>query len=330
MVSLWLAHPALFVLAAIGSAWFLKLWVKKNFLQMFRLGIVIILWVLSFALLYGLSLRIVRTNEILIQFWQSFFMPSPPWSNLAWFSFIFERLFRNPVGLDTPLWLNGVLFLSGTVYLFRQKWEWAIALLGPLFLTLLASGFHLYPFGDRLVLFCIPLIFLILTSGLVGIVSWVAKMPRLLVFLGWFSAIIVILVMLYSPVTSAWRVLNQPDPREHTRPVIAYVKTHFQPGDQIYVYYGAVPAFNYYANINSLEVTRRVNGAELRSQPEKYWQDISQLFKNGRTWVIFSHIYTGAKGSEKDLILAMFDKAGQRLDEIAAPGAAAYLYDLTP
>jgi hypothetical protein len=48
---------------------------------------------------------------------------------------------------------------------FYSAVELGLILIFPFFFTLLASGLHLYPFGDRLLLFIVPLVLIVITEG---------------------------------------------------------------------------------------------------------------------------------------------------------------------
>ena len=78
---------------------------------------------------------------------------------------------------------------------------------------------------------------------------------------------------------------------------MAELKASLEPGDQIYVYYGAEPAFRYYFGDN-------LNGEWVRSAygrvyPERYLSEIEEMAaKPGRVWMVFSHCW----GNECQLI----------------------------
>jgi hypothetical protein len=78
--------------------------------------------------------------------------------------FIFER----PGGLDFP-GLALVLFGVGCMALAREKARVLAMLLAPIVLTVTASALHLYPFGHRLLLFLVPVMYL----------TWIPQMSLL-------------------------------------------------------------------------------------------------------------------------------------------------------
>ncbi len=78
-VSLWISHPAIFVLASIGLVLAIEnLHRKAFFILAWILGIGAA-WIIDFGAVYLVSLRHLMGNSYLQKFWQPFFMPLPPW-----------------------------------------------------------------------------------------------------------------------------------------------------------------------------------------------------------------------------------------------------------
>jgi len=320
-IALWFAHPAAFVLASIGFALFLLYVARRDWGKLRWLALSGLVWVASFGLLYLASLRHLTASRGLLDFWQPAFMPMPPWANLRWLTDALRYSFVDPVGLSTSL-MGALLGLAGAVLLLQQRWQWGIALLLPLFLTLAASGMRLYPFGGRLLLFAVPSLLIAIGVGLEGVRSVLRRTGALAT--GVWLALVVIL--LWGPVVSAADKLMKPPMGEHTRPVFAYVQSHRQPGDSIYVYYGAEHAFRYYAPMYGFDLSDYIHGMYSRPEPLKYLEDMEALRGKGRVWLLFAHVHTGSEGSEETFITRNLERFGAKSDELKMPGASVYLF----
>ena len=117
---------------------------------------------------------------------------------------------------------------------------------------------------------------------------------------------------------------------EDIKPVMADLAARRQSGDQIYVYYGAVPAFEFYAPQYGLAEASHIPGGFHRTQPAEYLTEIDAHIGAGRVWVVFSHNcdHCARKVNEQQFIVQHLDGRGQRLYEHHEPGSALFLFDL--
>jgi hypothetical protein len=113
---------------------------------------------------------------------------------------------------------------------------------------------------------------------------------------------------------------------EEIRPVMAYVRNHERPDDLVYIFYGAEPAFDYYAERDSFPRNNVEIGVAAGDDPRGYETDLDRL-RGHRVWVVLSHIH-GAGAEESKLIEFYLDSMGPRLDSLTRAGAETYLYDL--
>lgn len=136
--------------------------------------------------------------------------------------------------------------------------------------------------------------------------------------------------------------------------MLEHVSAEIQPGDFVYVYYGAQYAYRYYSDRyglpDELELDpfvisatgtqtrepltperRNALGPSGRRDWDVYIDDLSRLHDRRRVWFVFSHVWTLLRGNEQELVIFHLDRLGaKRLDEIREVGAAAFLYDLDP
>jgi len=165
----WLSHPSVFVLAGVGSTLALLAIRNRDWRALARLLGCFAIWLCSFALLYSVSLRHLRTNDLLEASWmrKGTFMPLPPRSveDLGWFVKTYFNIFSNPGDSPLPI-AAGVAFGIGCAALFRKQKSHLSFLLSPIVFALVASGVHRYPFGRRLLLFIVPILLIVIVSGI--------------------------------------------------------------------------------------------------------------------------------------------------------------------
>src|SRR5262249_46768649 len=155
--------------------------------------------------------------------------------------------------------------------------------------TLLASGLHKYPFGRRLLLFIVPMMFILISAGAAWIID--AK-PPMSVLAG---AALLALVLL-RPVGGATRNMITPRARQDMRPAMAYIRDHRQPGELIYVYHHQQEAFQYYAPKYGIDQNDYIMGTDGRPDWKhgvnpSYLSQMDALRGRGRVWFMFSHVF---------------------------------------
>lgn len=324
-LSLLIAHPALFVLIGIGFSLTLDVFFRKNRRRYLWLGTIFFFWLTSFAILYFISLRFLATNETLLNYWSSAFMPMPPWRNIGWFHRTFFEMFSSPVGLTNTL-ISTILFFLGGLSLFSRNWQLALILLIPFLTTLIASGFGMYPFSGRLLLFVVPMVILLITEGIGRSYLTLRKYNFSIAIAVWIT---LALLLIYKPTETALQNLNNPQMKEHIKPVMAYLRENRVAKEPIYVYYGAWAAFQFYAPSYGFEPGDYNIGVSSRQKPEKYIQDIAKLDGQGHVWYIFSHNCSWCIVDEKKYFLKHLDKLGVKMDEFESSDSSVYLYDMS-
>jgi hypothetical protein len=320
-LALWFSHPAAFVLAGLGTTLLVKQIRGPKWGGIKPLLLVGTLWVASFAALYLLSLRHLTGNQFLLDYWADGFMPLPPWTNPNWFINISRGLFRNPGGLATPLLFNLPLLAVGLVALWRRNWSNGAILSLPFVFTLFASGFHVYPFAGRMVLFLTPLLYILLGEGIQAI--------RGLFKPGWLSLGIGLALagfLFYAPIGGAADNLLHPKQREDLKPTLAYLYSARKADDLIYLYYNAAPAFEYYAPSYGFQPQDYLIGQDHHDQPSLYQAELQALTGRKRVWFLFSHVYERGDFNERDYLLARLDQIGSLTREVRVPGTSVYLY----
>jgi hypothetical protein len=323
------SHPALFILAGGGCTLGTHFISNRDWRSTIKLGCVATVWYVSFLGLYFISLRHLSTNTVLSEFWSDgrwhAFMPLPPWRDWGWFIEA-SRSVSNLIGL--PHKLTVALLAVGAISICVRRWQYGLMLLLPILLTLVASALHKYPIYERLILFLVPIIFMIIAESIgrtQSVLDSLKRFPRM----GFPVALGILAWVAVSPAYSAARYLRHPRVTEEIKPLLSYLSHQGRPNDVLYVYGGAEPAFQCYLPFYRLDNFRVALGSPFSivkgfSNAQHALSELDQLRGSGRVWVLFSHF----DNSEKFLFLEHLKEIGKPLDQITAEGAWLGLFDL--
>ena len=360
-IAVWLSHPAVFVLAGAGTVIGIQALIKKDWISLARISLVYLMWMISFLLLYFVSLRGLTQNECLINFWEEHFIPYPLAikSSLKWFLSEFTSYIKYSLGFNLgdfigiPVFKAGefmpglsdlsgfryigvifiallafasaitatICFLLGGYSLFRKNSTLLFILISPALFTLIASIFRKYPFGSRFLMFLIPIAYILIPVGM----EFISRK-----FQTHYKAIFIVLaiVLLAYPSILAGYHLIRPRTVEEIKPILNYLEENKHENDVIYIYYGAYRACLYYEDRFSFGELEIVSGSEQRNHIENYIPELDKLMGNKRVWILFSHVYDWVELDEEEYFIEHLDEIGTRTESYEAPGASIYLYNL--
>lgn len=187
---------------------------------------------------------------------------------------LFEFAYPRPVFL--LLALLGLIIAATK----RKHFTPLMLFLLPTVLTLILALAKLYPYGGiRQVIFLTPMIYILAGLG----VSRLFEFDR--------SGLVIALVLFFPIVNGLYQsshVVKQLS-AENIRPIVETLDQSYEPGEKIYVYYGANPAFSYYYRENK---SARVIGTRNRGDIDRYLAEIEAILAEGKpTWLVFSHCY---------------------------------------
>jgi len=287
-------------------------------------------WLASLSACYFLALRNLASDHALLNYWKENFMPLPPHSvaDFEWFVDSFFAFFNTSAGLAFS-GLVALVSLLGVISMFRRSPETLALLLSPALLTLVASGLHKYPFGGRLTLFLVPGALLLMAEGAEAF--WSSSRRSLPAAGGVLLALLFLDPSTYVLHHFAKPRVEVPQPgvmfAEEIRPVMSYVRDHENPSDLVYVFYGATPAFDYYAEREHFPLNNVELGNASGDDPHSYGSDLNRL-RGHRVWVLLSHTH-GVGAQESRLLLFSLNQIGTRINCFDRAGADACLYDLS-
>ena len=331
--AIWFSHPAIFVLAGVGTSYFIINFYKKNFLNVTKILIVYLIWILSFSLFYWISLSQLVSNENLLSSWGDHGGFPDSVFEINWLFETFIKFFTSPLGFPEIIVGVAILtFLSGCIAKYYDKKSTLLILLSPLLVTLFAAYLHKYPFSRRLVLFLTPFVVLILAEGANYICRKLRSSSAASV------GILLLVLLLASPLSISSYSLIEPSLKEEIKPIMNYVKEHKKAEDTVYVYQRGEYQFKYYAKnygfqegdyIIGVDDLDQKDGSGLSLEESKrYIDDLDKLRGKKRVWVIFSHL-TRASTDERKLIELYIDSMGKRIDAFRRKGAEVHLYDFS-
>jgi hypothetical protein len=241
----------------------------------------------------------------------------------------------------------------GAIALVRRNPMQLAMLVVPFLLLLGASAAHVYPISQRTTLFLLPGVILLIAEGVAQIVRWVPPRATLA------TALFLGVAVAAAPVTLAGARLVHPRTREEIKPVLEFVRHHWQPGDTLYVHYGAQYAFLYYEKCGCLRLTGPggrdlwpvvsahgtreqyaragrstspavVIGRYAGNDWNRYLAELQRLRGRHRLWFLYTHVRDSQERSviERDLV-GYLDRIGTRAQAIDRPQAHAYFYELS-
>ncbi len=312
-VAVWTAYPSVFALAGASVLLVLR---RPSWPERLRAARELSPWVVSLAAAYALVLAPLQGREVYALYW-AYAYPRGADDLPRW---LLERggdLADDPLGL---WWapLAGVLLLVGTARLLRRDVPRTALLLAPVPLAVLAGGLSVYPLADRLVLWLVPVVAIVLAGALDR-----DDGRRAVV-------VAVLLALTAGPaVVRSLPLAVHTQEVEELRPVLEQVAARRRPGDLVLVDIAAKGAFDFYAP--RLGVPR--DGVVLFRTPPagtSCGDDLVALrtgrFGNGRVWLVFSHelVEGDVLGSRADLLgrIGRVTRLGASIEQT---GAAALL-----
>ncbi len=319
--------PAAFVVGSAGIAIFVARYQTASGSGMFRIAIISLGWFAAFlALYFGVYAHQLETNASNIQgfFLSTGKLPSltqGPVRFLTWYPksvySLFTYLFERPSSIPA-----GLIYLVGSWAVLRKSAPLLLLLVLPLVTALAASGFGFYPFENRFYLFYAPQIILLMGYGLQHLIA-IEPSRRGVIY-----AIAIVVSM--SSVSKTLDMLSKPKAPfvvEDIKPVLRELQTQIQPGDTIYVYYGAIPAYRVYKEQFGLTDYETIKGLTPYRNWQCYYSDIDEIIDAQRAWLVFSHDRHTDGLSEFAVLEHMLGLEGERVLRFQSKRARLVLFE---
>ena len=171
--AVWFSHPSAFVLGGVGTTLIGVALARGRYSRAGAVALLGLAWLLSFAGVYLVAMEQLGHKPDMWTFWDFAFPPRPARSawDWTWYPRRLLYLFVNPMSFATPLGPRVsalpalALFGVGAASLACRRPSAFALLAAPMFVTLAANAFRLYPFHGRLVLFLVPSLLLAIAEG---------------------------------------------------------------------------------------------------------------------------------------------------------------------
>jgi hypothetical protein len=332
-VAVWFSQPAIFVIAGIALG--IALAAIRGRARVDRYFVVmLLLCAASAAPALGITIDALRPTDAayMRSFWIDGFMPWPPRNagDLAWPVRGLFGLFHDVLGMPVAA-LGVVISVFGGVVFWRRERSELFMLLGPIGAALGAGLLHLFPFtasldgfnklaagNGRVLLFTLPSLVSFVVAGLEELIRSPSRTSR---HVGRAIAALILGAPLYYALTGI------PYTPQDLRPVVAAMVRGAQPGDRLYVYYGAHQAFRIYRPRIPFPDSAIVQGNCHRPAWREYLREIDALRGRGRLWVLVTHPAAINGMREGTVIEGYLDGIAPRLGKWGHKDAYVSLYD---
>lgn len=327
----WCSHPAILMLAAAGTTLLTTCWRSRPRPAIVALALCGAAWLASFAAVYLLTVVPVRANAYLQGYWAAGYLPHPwQWETTwAWLQHAAREwamlTVREAGGNDLLARTSRALILlagiasMASLCIGRRRLP-ALLLLATVGVTLAAAALQAYPFSGRLLVFLVPCSILLVAAGM----EWMLLGRGRAAGAVW--ALLAVL-LLARPAAAQYGAFLHPALCEEMRPLVEHLLSARQPGEPVYVYVAAAPAFRYYLARAGVEPDDDMHiGTVQRAQSDAFRAELAGLTGQARVWILVAH----NRGQDERRLTAALDTLGTCRDRRREVGATLYTYDLTP
>ncbi|MGC2661112.1 MAG: hypothetical protein WA324_24420 [Bryobacteraceae bacterium] len=300
----WFSYGAVFILAGFGLALVGRAFVEKDRQRRLVTGCFCLCLLLNLVIFFALSARPAMANQWLANWWQAAYMPMwPPARTVRWLSATFLDLGQTVIHTHLSLLLPLGLVATSVYAIWRRSWIW-LACLFSVLVCLAASALGKYPFGDRLVLFLLPIMALMLAKS----VDLLSRKWRT-------ASLVVAAIILAGTATRLVRGMTHRLPIDDVRKVHRRMVAEFAPGDDLWVAPISQPCFRYYARDYPLPPNVSVHFLRRTEAPA--------TLPSGRHWLLVIRFAKAAPLGQK--LLDDFSRLGQQKESFDADWTTARL-----
>lgn len=291
----------------------------------------------SLALEYAISLRQQSANVILQLYWSAGYPPRPLGlhSTLGWLHGAVGSVLADPMALRVPDLAVALGVFGAVVLLVRHRGAAVGLLTAPLALAVLLAADHLYPLQQRLALYLLPLVVLLLAAALafcppVAARGRRARRARLAALLGAVAVVAGLLVVTGSGVARGVSVLGRPIDITAGRQAVAFVAAHQRPGDVVLgERLWSTGTLAYYGHRYGVHATGSVGFSPIRGRCDPAAQ-LGIPAGASRVWLVLDRNPAGEPADRNAVLVSDFEQVGTLVSSYTGAGdAGAYLFDVT-
>ncbi len=328
-LAIWFSYTGVFVVAAAAATACLLLARRRHWRQLLYICAGGAVGAASFVAVFRIQLNQVGPDDAAVHgFWTTrhMFAPQPVRldTTLSWLPSVLRRVAANPLGSTAGVLVAVLLVLGLAALLVPRAASSATgqrALLagigvGTFAIAVSAAVLDRYPLGLRLAVYGMPLVFLVAAAAID------VSAPRR-AYLGIIPALLLLLAFDRSIATGMTQLVH-PETKEESKPVLAYIAKHQEPGDLIVVHRDSGEAMLYYGSRLGLSTS-----ATFFLEPRAECDDAAQLAplrRARRFWIVITHADSGEPRDHVPRWVAQFGTVAHVVDAVAATGAHAYLF----
>lgn len=281
-VAIWSSMPSVFILSGVGAYYLWPAIRSKSWKKCVPILLVGAVWLLQFGLYYEIILKAQINSSYLQNYHKEYFLFLLPKNTLEW-GHNADRiidLLGNIGGFSTVAIVACFLLIivGATVLLLRQKQHFFLIVF-PIILVLLAAGLKQFSLIDRVVLFAMPIVTLIIAAGFEFLWKTTKGVRIFLTVLGCF------MIYIYNGFWILRRGINF---HEITKGMAWLRDVKHAKGEQLFVHDANVATYIYYTELHpkkaqwaSLLGAHRLTWDTNYSELTQHWKDTAYFLYTG-------------------------------------------------
>ncbi|MDR2125925.1 MAG: glycosyltransferase family 39 protein [Prevotellaceae bacterium] len=284
--------------------------------------VVFVTWLSFFSVYYYFFIYEHPTREFMVAYWsglENAFLPYHSFGDCCKFISVKRAILLGALfprfTLAAPIIQMILLpaFLAGILSLIiKKKWEILILTCTPPVLHLFLSAFQLYPFALRLVLYTLPCIIIICSTGFLFIIKLLFSRLKIKQYRFFILLLPISLFLFGYPFK---------EKKQEIKETIKYIQTNRNENENIYVHSSAFAASQYYETIDMpLSMIYIGSYSDQTIDDDEYISALKKL--RGKNWLLFTY-----SPEDEKHITDQLDVCYKRLKTFHTTGSSAYLYD---
>jgi len=260
-VAVWLSMPSVFIMTGIGAYYFYQCMRAKDYSRITPIMLISFIWLAQFLLYYFTILKPQIKSDYLQNYHKDSFLFKFPITRYKWTynMTVLDIVFSNMGGKwALSVAFHAVTFFIGAYWLLRKHTAKALLLIMPVACLYVAAGFRQFALVPRVILFILPLLMILIATGLHVLLSIRYTAVKAL-----WIAIAAICIWNYNGVKD---VANRLELEELTQSM-QFIKEQGVSGRHVYVNCAAVPAYLYYTTIHP----GKENWKDIANANPLYW-----------------------------------------------------------
>ena len=322
VLCVYLSQPTVFVLSGISAGLLIHVLKKANRSKIRGYLFFCFFWGIAFLLNYVFFLSKWEQYEPVFQYWSdknAFLRLGGIGPFLFWFPDTALRVLAHPCTFTNQA-LATPFLCAGLYYLYKHHKEMLAVFAFIILSAVAASAFKLFPFSERVILFIVPMVFLVYAAGVSQLLkfAWPQHKPVTLVLL---------FLVAWPPMVKAVRMTLSPEIREDVKSLFAYIEQEGKDGDVVYLYPAFRKTYPFYKDNYDFSRFDRVVLGDRKKTPDEYVDVANEYMKYPRVWFLFTHVSKNIDYDDRQLILMHLNQRGRLIDRYEPHRAWLYLYE---